>query len=84
MLYLPWQVSYGLFAFYYNDGVVVARVTHFPLAHEVLPLFRTPHTLVYVIASDARIAQVSRCHIVSLSTFLYRTLLSARTGHTLT
>ena len=74
--YLPWQVSYGLFSFYYNDGVVVVWVTHLPLAHEVLPLSRTSPTLVYVIASYARIAQPYR---LSLSMFLYRTLLSAHT-----
>ena len=60
------------------------QLTDKQLAYEVLPLFRIPHTLVYVIASDTRIAQVSRCHIISLSTFLYRILISARRGHTLT
>ena len=47
--------------------------THLPLAHEILPLFRAPHEvlplfsgLVKVMASDARISQVSRSHVVSL------------------
>ena len=36
-------------SFYYNDCVTVTRVTHLPLAREVLPVFRAPHVLVYVI-----------------------------------
>ena len=46
-----------------ENGATVTRVTHLPLAHEVLPLFPA---LVKVIASDARISKVSRSHVVTL------------------
>ena len=57
-----------------ENSATVMRVTHLPLAHEALPLFRAPHevlalfpALVKVIASDTRIAQVSHSHVVLLT-----------------